>query len=117
MGRGAAEPQPGAVQYRLHGLKRRRLAGEFGAKPVEDIASAQTGAWLSGCAVLRCNKSAIADSLAVDSSGVRAGVLTMSSNDSSNLDNCLRLVVAIAWRHIKSARRIVNNAGRCRPSS
>ena len=52
-----AEPQPGAVQYRFHGLKGCRLAGEFGAKPVEDIASAQTGGGVSLCAVLRRNKS------------------------------------------------------------
>ena len=43
------------------------------------------------------------------SSALRAGVLTMSSNDSSNLDNCLCLVVAIAWRQIESARRIAGD--------
>ena len=107
MGRGAAEPQPGAVQYRLHGLKRRRLAGEFGAKPVEDIASAQTGAWLSGCAVLRCNRSAIAASLWASSSALRAGVLTMSSSASHSRASCRRRVFAIAARAMLSARRMV----------
>ena len=111
MGRGAAVGQPGAVQYRLHGLKRRRLAGEFGAKPVEDIASAQTGAWLSGCAVLRRNRSVIAKVWASASSSFLGLTDTINSNASHSLESCFLRVVAIAWRHIESARRIAGLPG------
>ena len=109
MRRTAAVGQPGAVQYGFDCLKGGRLASKLASKPVKNIACAHPAGGLSECALLRRNKSAIAASLWASSSALRAGVLTMSSNDSSNLDNCLCLVVAIAWRQIESARRIAGD--------
>ena len=108
----AAEFQPGAVQYGFHGLKGCRLAGEFGAKPVEDIASAQTGGGVSACGLLRRSRLAIAASLASASSSFLGLTDTINSSASHSLASCRRRVAARAARARRWLKRSASTTTR-----